>query len=440
VFPHVRRPRLLLAAVLLAASVPIAATAPASAAEASCPEGETSCIIVKIVSTVDGKDTVKSYTVTDDQLAAWKPDVVNRQYYTREKPKTDAKEGPLLAQGTSLHHLLASVDNDDPELDLAAEPVTFSETPNASKIPAVLSDADLVDPKNPGEDEYPFDDSLPPAVYALGGKIGYIRPLRDSRTDVNAADVFAVTGPMILTFHTTGKLLEPVVNTSAGTAIKTRTKTTFSVSFAKKAGTRITYTAWDLGDGRRSAREKPTRAYKKQGTYPVVATVRGANGSYGRSAPLEIKVDRPPKKPKSSTGGTGTGSGTGGGGFDGGTDGYIPPYDPGVGSLPSDDFSGDVPDDDLPPAEEETAPVDDGLEPVEGYVLAGAEIAPGGTAEQIPGTQDSSEATPAAQESTRQKIATWTIAALAAALLLAAGATSETRWFRNQLRHLRRRA
>lgn len=433
-FSHVPRRRALLAAAIVVASVPVAASAPASAADAVCPTDPSNRIIVKIVSTAGGKDAVdQCYGVTAQQITDW-ADVEDEQYKTRAKPKTRPSDGVVVVKGVSLHKLLTSVDASQPDLD---QEVTFSETPNASNIPAVLPDTDIIGPT---------DTTLAPAVYAPDDTtVGYVRPLKGA-ADVNVSDVFTVPNPLVLTFHTTGELVAPVVKASAGTSIKTKTKNTFSVTFDDpQPDDPIASTTWDFGDGRSSQQAKPTRSYRKQGTYPVVATVRGANGSYGRSAPLEIKVDKPPKKPKPSTGGTGTGSGTGGsgtggGGFGGDSGGYIPPYDPGFGTLPSDDFSGDVPDGDLPPPEQETAPVDDGLEPVEGYVLAGAEIVPGGAPEQIPGTQESGRPTPAAQESTRQKIATWAIAALAAALLLAAGATSETRWFRNRLRHLRRRA
>lgn len=429
---HVR-PRALLAVALLIAAVPAVAATPASAAD-ECPAGEPSCIIVRVVSTVDGRESVEdSYTVTDDQIAQWS-DIEDTQYYKRRNLKGELSKGPRVRGGVSLRTLLRSVDAERPDLD---QDVTFSETPNAVKIPAVLSDADLADPDDPGDEDYPFDDSLQPAVYPTGGNIGYVRPLRDADKDVNISDIFAVSGPLVLTFHTTGRLLQPTVEASAGTAVKTKTKNTFSVTFGKKPGTRIVSTRWDFGDGsvKGTKREEPTKSYAKQGTYPVVATVRGANGSYGRSAPLEITVDKPPKAPSSGTGG---GLGTGGSGFGGGSGGYIPPYDAGTGTLPGDE-PGDLTEDELPPMED-SAPLDDGLEPVEGYVLAGAEVVPGGTAEQIPGTQDSSDAAPATQASQRQRIATWAIAALAAALLLAAGATSETRWFRNRLNHLRRRA
>lgn len=419
-----RRSQALLAAALLTASVPVVVSSPAAAAD--CPAPASSCVIVNIVSTASGKDTVDStYTVTPDQIAQL-ADVTDTQYFTRKTPGAQKTPGPTVAQGLSLRQLF---DNLDPAPE---SPVTFSETPNTAKVPAVLSAADLADPS-------PFDAGLPPAVYVTGGRIGYVRPLRSSPDDVNASDIFAVSGALVLTFHTTGKLLEPTVKASAGTDVKTNQKNTFSVTFASAPSTRIISTRWEFGDGQGSTSDEPTKAYAKKGTYPVVATVRGDEGSYGRTPALEIKVANPPKAPTSGTGGGTGGGGTGGGslgggGIGGGGVGYVPPFAPEVGGLP-----GVVPGADTPFGDE-AGPVDDGLQQVEGYVLAGAEIVPGGTAERIPGTRDTSEAAAATQASKRREIATWSVSSLAAVLLLGAGAVSETRWFRTRLRRLGRRA
>jgi hypothetical protein len=427
-----RRSQALLAAALLTASIPVVVSSPAAAAD-PCPAPATSCVVVNIVSTVNGRETVdNSYTVTPDQVAGW-ADLQDPAYYTRKTPGAKEVRGPVVPQGLSLHHLLESVDPDDAGLGSA---VTFSETPNAAHVPAVLSDADLADPSG---NDYPFDDNLPPAVHVTEDGIGYVRPLRGSRDDVNASDIFTVSGALVLTFHTTGKLLEPAVKASAGTDVKTKQKNTFSVTFANAPGTRIISTRWDFGDGRTADAEKATRSYATKGTYPVVATVRGANGSYGRTPALEVKVAKPPTAPSSGTGG-GNGGGTGGGGTGGGFGGggvgggYVPPFDPGVGSLP-----GAVPDEGSP-LDDQSGPVDDGLQQVEGYVLAGAEIAPGGTVERIPGTRDTPETAAATQASRRREITTWAVAAVAVVLLLGAGAASETRWIRTHLRYLRRRA
>ncbi|WP_217361304.1 PKD domain-containing protein [Aeromicrobium stalagmiti] len=424
-----RRRTALLASLAFAATSLGLTSSPVEAAE--CTEGP-SCVIVNVVRTVDG-DTTTLYSeeVSTAEIAEWSDFDESRQYYKRRNVTGTVSEGPRVGKNTgiSLYELLERVNALHPDKAKAA---TFSETPNARKIPSVLSDADLVDPADPGKDGYPFDDSLAPAVYVSGSRIGYVRPLRDADKDVNITDIFKVSGALELTFHTTGKLLEPVVSVGS-TSVDTKAKSAFSITYAKKPGTRIIKTRWDFGDGstKGTKRDEPTKTYAKKGTYPVSVTVYGANGSYGRSAPVEMKVDNPPKAPSSGTGG-----GTGTGGL-GSTGGYVPPYDPGTIDPPSDDPPAeDVPDDE--PTDD--IPVDDGLEEVEGYVLAGAEIVPGGTPEAIPGTQDSSQPAPATQEALRKRIATWIVAALAIALLVGAGAASETRWFRTRLHHLRRRA
>nr|WP_244633476.1 PKD domain-containing protein [Aeromicrobium sp. CFBP 8757] len=260
--------------------------------------------------------------------------------------------------------------------------------------------------------------------------------MRNDGDDTNASDYFFSAGRLDLTVHTTGTLLSPTVVSSGGTELDLDAPTTFSVSLPESTADVLT-TRWDFGDGstKGTKRDQPTKTYAKRGTYPVSVAVRTSDGSYGRSAPLEVKIANPPKAPSSGTGG---GSDLGGGGGYTGGGGLPAPFDP---------FEGDVdqpaPSDELPDVEEDpapTAPVDDGLEPVEGYVLAGAETVPGGTPETIPGTQASTAPAPATQASTRQRIATWAVAAAAVLLLVGLGAASETRWLRHRLRHLRRAA
>jgi hypothetical protein len=450
--PHRRRASAILALVLAATGLGLTSS-PVSAAE--CPDQLPSCIVVSVVKTVDGTTSVvSSYTVTPTDLQTWsaeKPDLNSRKYLLRKNPAS--KGGKLqtrpVAQGTrvSLNALLAK--------KLTPEQVTsttFAETPNAAGVPAVLSAADLVDPDKTTDanadgtpDEYPFFEKLQPAVVLLSGnRIGYIRPLRDPDEDTNASDYFQVTGRLDLTVHTTGTLLAPTVASSAGTALERGGKTTFSVAFADEPRTGIKSTLWDFGDGsvKNTKRPEPSKSYAKQGTYPVVVTVRANDGSYGRSPATEIKVANPPKAPTSGTGGgsgDGGSGGSGGSGLSGGDTSSLPPYDPFPDELI--DPPTEIEEPPLEPEDQlEPLPVDDGLEPVEGYVLAGAEIVPGGTPETIPGTENSAAPAPATQQSLRTRVATWTVATLAVALLVGIGAASETRWFRHRLRHLRRRA
>jgi hypothetical protein len=450
-----RRAAAVLAVVLAAGGLTLGSS-PVSAAE--CPAPLSTCVVVKVVRTIDGKmlpigDPLVLGPAELQTLSDENPDLNLRRYDLRKNPKsTGGKITPDIARGkrVSISTLLAKLTNEQ-----QAAKATFVETPNTAGVPSVLAPGDLVDPDGtpstatptspspspsptPGAGAYPFLDKLEPAVFLTpGGQLGYVRPLRDADEDTNGADYFQVAGRLDVTVHTTGSLISPTVTSSAGSTLDRGAPTTFSATFPDKLGSRVASTTWDFGDGsiKNTKRATPSKSYAKKGTYPVAVSVRLNDGSYGRSAAVEIKVANPPKAPSSGTGG-GTGlGGPGGSGSGSGT--TFPPYEP-----PADDY---LPPSDTeePPVEEPEqppAPVDDGLEPVEGFVLAGAEIVPGGTPETIPGTQNSATPAPATQQSMRSRIATWVVAIFAVALLVGMGAASETRWFRHRLRHLRRRA
>lgn len=429
------RLRALLLTVALVATG--ATLAPSASVAASCPGGLASCVVVSVVSTENFNESIEEYVVGGTDLAAWSDEdtrVAGKTFYVRDKPGNKEKR-LTFSKPLSLQELLTKIDEQDEEGDGLPTKVTFSETLDDGGVPRVLDTPAFGDT---GKADYPFDDALPPIVYRSGNRIGYFRPLT-GEDDVNRGDWIVRDGRLDIVIHTSGKLLKPTATVS-NTAPTTKDKPTFSVSFSDDAKTRLKY-RWEFGDNRGPDRgdKSPTHRYKKRGTYDAFVTVRGANGSYGRSDAVTVKVDKPPKAATSGSGGSGLG-GTGGTGGIGGTGGggYVPPYVAPVPGLPDpiDDFPQDEPLDD-DPAEE--IPVDDGLVDVEGYVLAGAEIVPGGTPETIPGTEASSAA-PVSQTSVRSRIATWTVAALAIALLVGAGAASETRWLRNRLRPLRRRA
>lgn len=395
---------------------------------AGCPDASQSCVVVNVVSTQDFKKTVKKYVFTADQIRQLsQTDLDKPAFYTRTKPGGKRSPTPRPAKALSLRTLLTNIGENHPEHADLKDDVTFSEAPDASGIPRVLDQPAFGDPN--GKD-FPFDDNLSPALYVSGGQIGYFRPLA-GEDDVNGPDKFFVKGRLDLTIHITGKLLAPTA-TSSISAPTTKDKTKFSVSLSGKPGTFLKY-RWDFGDNRGPNRgsKSPSHQYTKKGTYGAFVSVFGADGSYGRSAVLTVKVGKPPKAPSSPT----TGSG---GGVRGNSGGYVPPYNPPSTNLPAP--APDPIDEPLEDEPTEDIPVDDGLIDVEGYVLAGSEIVPGGIPEAIPGTQASSPPTPASETSVRKRIATWAVAALAIVLLVGAGATSETRWFRNRLHHFRRRA
>ncbi|KAA1400395.1 PKD domain-containing protein [Aeromicrobium ginsengisoli] len=422
--PRPRR-RAALAAVLSIIAVPLVAASTAEAADACDPAQ--ACVIVKVVSTSDGKGTtLETRYFNASELQAWGDGLVTAPPYLTRGQSGKVSPRPRPATALPLRTLLSSpVFTKDPETA-----VTFSES-NGTSAPTVLDKPDFSDPATATDkDPYPFLDDLQPALYVTGtGQIGYVRPLRDE-DDVNSTDQFKVDpgSSVTLTIHTTGKLLQPVAHASS-TSVDTKATVSFSTTYAQKLRTNIIKWRWTFGDGEtlHSAQEKPTHRYATKGTYPVFVEVRGTDGSYGRSAPIEMKVAKPPKPPKTSGGG-GTGGGTGGGGTGGG---YIPPYIPAPPSIDN------PPSVDKPPTTDQpTTPVDDGLQEVEGFVLAGAGAEQG---ESIPGTQAQPQPTKASELSTSRKISGAVIGGLAVILLLGLGAEIETRWASTRLAHLRRR-
>jgi PKD repeat protein len=417
-----RRRRAALAAALATVAIPLVTSSTAEAAEACLPSE--ACVIIQVVQTIDGSTTViEKRAFNASEITAWDQSklVDDPKYYTRG-PGGTLSERPRPAEALPLRNLLGSGEfTHDPLTN-----VKFSES-NGTSVPTVLDKPDFGDP---ADSAYPFDDSLQPALYVTStGQIGYIRPLRGA-DDINSTDQFRVDPgrSVTLTIHTTGKLLEPVVSASS-TSVDTKDTTTFSTTYAEKPGTRVIRWRWSFGDGStlHSSQEKPTHRYTTKGTYPVFVQVRGANGSYGRSAPIQMKVAKPPKPPATTGGGGGgTAGGTGGGG------GYIPPY------IPNSPLTVDNPPSfDNPPTDDQSAtPADDGLQQVEGFVLAGAGSGQGDT---IPGTQDTSQPTKASELSTSRKISGAVIGGLAVILLLGLGAEIETRWASTRLAHLRRR-
>lgn len=396
-----------------------------------CPDPAQSCVVVKVVSTQDFKETTTRYEFNAADLAALSTTPPGDFYVRDEAGKKEKPAKPAITKAVSIRSLLGEVATRDPAAGDLQKNATFSEVSGDDGIPRVLDYPAFADPN---DKDYPFDDGLPAVVYPLSGeRIGYFRPLA-GKDDVNRGDWIVRKGRLYLVIHMTGKLLQPTVSVDKS-APTTKDKLRFDVSLTEEPNTRVLKYEWNFGDGRAAAKKSPKHRYTKRGTYGAFVSIRGGNGSYGRSDVVTVKVAKPPKPPKAVTPGTG-GAGTGSTGGTGG--GYVPPYVAPVPGLPGaiDDPPQDDPVDDEPV---EDIPVDDGLVDVEGYVLAGAEIVPGGTPETIPGTE-ASAAAPENQTSVRSRIATWTVAALTIALLVGAGAASETRWLRNRLRPLRRRA
>ncbi|MEV7395515.1 PKD domain-containing protein [Aeromicrobium sp. NPDC092404] len=398
-----RRRRAALAAALAMIAAPLVVSSSAEAAE--CVAG-VPCVIVKVVSVVDGKKAEYEYTVNIQENADLK-DAEDLAYTVRSK-----RNGPItpvegITEALSLNAILDRDNGGD------ADDWTFSETSGRSKVPSVL-DPDMN-----------YRDGLVPAVYVTGGRVGYVRPLAGNG-DVNAGDVFVLPAgaPLVLTIHTTGELLDVTTTATPKKKVTTATPVFFTAEVAPESDT-LSY-RWTLGT-KVYKTAKPSRTFTKSDTYPVNLVVRDdKDGSLGLAATTSVKVGKPPKPPSTNGtggGGGGIGPGTGGGGF-------IPPYIPNDAPSPPSDAT-PPPTSDLP-----TGPIDDGLTEVEGFVLAGAGS---GEGESIPGTQATSQPTQADELSTSRKISGAVIGALAVLLLLGLGAEIETRWASTRLAHLRRR-
>jgi len=394
-------------------ALPLVASSTADAADApitACPNEGVPCVIVKVISIVDRQKTEYRYTVNIQENADLK-DPGELDYGVRAK-----KGGPIKpVEGITEALSLAGILSHDTGAD--ASDWTFSETPNPSKFPSLL---------DPGTQ---YRDGLVPAVYVTGGRVGYVRPLAGNG-DVNGGDTFVLPtkAPLVLTVHTTGELLEVKTKSTPTKKITTATPVSFSAEVTPNSDT-LSY-RWTLGT-KVDKTAAPSRTFTKADTYPINLEVRDLqDGSLGLAATTNVRVGKPPKPP-STTGGGGTGGGGFGGGGGGGG-GYIPPYVP---TPPSVDNPPSV---DTPPTNElPTTPADDGLQEVEGFVLAGAGAEQG---DSIPGTQASVQPTKASELSTSRKISGAVIGALAVILLLGLGAEIETRWASTRLAHLRRRA
>ncbi|MEJ7633791.1 PKD domain-containing protein [Aeromicrobium sp.] len=417
-----RRRRLALAALLAMVTIPLVTS---SAQAAACQPGD-SCVTIEYVSTKDGvaNRVVGPYTYAINKDPALVAE--GKPYTIRTKPggpATPIREGGI-PNTLPLSALVAQSDA-EPNNQVRND-VTFSETPGLDKVPAVLSPARL-------RGTSPYADNLVPAVYvADDGGVGYVRPLADGTKDVNALEVFATEPgtPLTLTFHVTGELVSATIKSSPAKPT-TAGPVSFSAEIGSDSDESFSY-AWNFvgKSDVQSKKAAPTYTYTRKDSYSVNLSVRGDDGSYGRASTATVKVGNVPKSSSNGTGnGTGTGGTGGGAGGAGGGTGYTPPYDPSTPPV------ADPPADATPPPDNLT-PLDDGLEAVEGFVLAGAGAEEG---ESIPGTQATSQPTQATELSAGRKINGAVIGTLAVMLLLGLGAEIEARWVSNRLGHLRRR-
>jgi PKD repeat protein len=263
---------------LSAAAIPAAAT-PA----AGCAPDDAPCVVLHLPGGAP-PHVVGASVITGGR--------VHKQYYTRTAPGQTPVPSPFVGAGLTVRQL---IQGSSPGLDPAA--ITFTDVPRPDGTASILHAAELGDPS-------PFAAHLDPVVRVSNGAIQYIRPLYDNDADVNAPDELTgpVDGPLDIYVHT-GPLLSVTVAT-APTALQVPlgAPAHFTATVTKPpAGTAPFSYVWTFGDGTTSAAMttgEVQHAYTAPGTYPVVASVAGAQGAAGFSAATAIVVVKPvPPKP-----------------------------------------------------------------------------------------------------------------------------------------------
>ena len=161
-----------------------------------------------------------------------------------------------------------------------------------------LTAADLADPP-------PFPDG--PALVSVDGQsTRFLRPVRNG-SDVNADDDFAIDNGQPLVVHVDKDNAVAVTSAADRTTVKAGETVTFTASVTGGHPGEVFEARWDFGDGRSGVGGTITHAFTK-GTYNVVVTAHGDEGSTGAAAPIRITV-------RAAAGG---GGGKGGGGKGGG--------------------------------------------------------------------------------------------------------------------------
>jgi PKD domain len=380
--------------------------------------------------------------VTIDNIDAW-ADLTDPPYQTRVVPNTDPQSEPRPGRALSIRHLLGQLNP-----PIAPGSVTFAAAPNRDGVPSTLTTNDLADPTDPA---FPFQAGLMPAIFIVGNNdaIGYFRPLRNA-DDTNGNDFWQTNslGALELTVHTTGKVLTPTVHADR-TKTTTGKRDTFTATFDQALATSITYT-WSFGDGGTATTldATATHVFKSSGSYFVVLTVQGADGSIGQSKPVQITVGKPPKpKPHpSSSPGTGTsphpnnpstGPNHSSGGRVGTTPATTPAKHPAASAHPTASATASPappePPRTLPSAHRlpsSTSPAPWAL--VHGVLISNADVVPPFAAAKV----DRATA-PAARQSRVRHLRLMFAWAFVAPLLLGLGAAAESGWWGSRLRRFR---
>lgn len=280
----------------VAMAVVLSASGGASA-ETGCGASGGPCVVV----TVEGDSPTTQVFGVDDLTAL--EDLVAPAYEIRSTAGGGTQSEPRPDRAVSLQRLLSSVAT-GPGSTLAWQSVTFAEVVDRNGGTHPLTNAQL---GNPGANG--FADGLMPGLFVVGGNdaIGYVRPLTPDPGDVNVKDFFQTLsgGALQIVAHTQGTLLTPSVQASS-TQTQAGAAVGFSVSFPRPPGTALTYT-WDFGDGVPSGEAAPAHIWAAAGTYAVSVTVEGADGSYGRSAPVLVTVGATPTPTPTTSPTSGTG-------------------------------------------------------------------------------------------------------------------------------------
>lgn len=415
-----------------------------------CPSDE-ACVVVTVVG--DGEPVTSEFSISDFERA---PDIRERQSYSYRG------SGSVLLTVLPVRDLLE-------QLGTPSTAVTFVELDSSTAAPRSTLSTAAGDLDDPG----PFDGGLLPAIYTANGsdgtRFGYTRGQRGSSDD-NGADTIITPGDLLLTVHTKGRALTPVVTASPASQTTTNRPVTLGVDVEDAPGLRYD---WSFGDGttlKDSTDATPTHQYTRtttagQDSFTASVTVSGSDSSIGSSRPVTITIGSPTigdgtkpgtgsdagadqgapatgpdrsrgdtqgAKPSSGSGGTGSGSpGTGSGAGTGSGSpapaGGAPQQAPEPGDTP---LASDLPEAFIP---------SDGLVDVSGTLLG--EVDATGRIVPTPEQQAAAERTAAAARESAARPYGWgpLVGVLGLLALVGLGALSETTWLRRRLEAVGRR-
>ena len=228
---------MLVIAAAMASTLPTAERA--LGAGDGCPAGQ-ACVVVEVVGE---SPATHEFSIADLQRA---PDVRTGQtYHYRSAP--DVNFDAVLPVRDLLR-----------QLGTPPSAVTFVElsaTTSARASELVTADGDLDDPG-------PFAGGLLPAIYSDGSSFGYTRGQRDA-ADHNERSTITTTGHLVLTVHTSGRPLHPVVTATPQTQPRSNQAVRLEAQVEEAPGLRYD---WRFGDGTTldgSTDARPTHQYRR---------------------------------------------------------------------------------------------------------------------------------------------------------------------------------